>query len=450
MNASSSKKGVVFLALIFVVIVAAIVFIVVSLNSDPATDNLKENEIVTVLLVLNDGNNNALATDVLLYYPKSQKGALFNISGNIGDIYEGLSGGNERGRTDRIDAVYRELGIDAYNKEVGKLLGLTIPFNIEIGLNDFGLLTDLLGGMKLFVDAPVDMKMEKNGNPVSVSEDGSSKTSADGEEYIRWLLPAGSVTLDGDKIQTYIQYRLPGEEDSDVETRRQMVMVSMLSALHEKRDVLLEKRNFQLYAGKFKANVSDKILHKLFEYISSMDAETDSLSPQGVQGSLRKLASENITLLFPLFEGQLIKDIVRAKKENLINEGSSTYRYVLEVKNGTEVQGLANNASILLRGLGNYDVLPASDADSNDYEHTVIINHMQTKDPDALKVLANFISCKNIEHNPSSGLADGSNVDFTVILGTDWDGRYVRGGYVNPANEEAENQEGVSPAPASE
>ena len=297
MNASSSKKGVVFLALIFAVIVAAIVFIVVSLNSDPATDNLKENEIVTVLLVLNDGNNNALATDVLLYYPKSQKGALFNISGNIGDIYEGLSGGNERGRTDRIDAVYRELGIDAYNKEVGKLLGLTIPFNIEIGLNDFGLLTDLLGGMKLFVDAPVDMKMEKNGNPVSVSEDGSSKTSSDGEEYIRWLLPAGSVTLDGDKIQTYIQYRLPGEEDSDVETRRQMVMVSMLSALHEKRDVLLEKRNFQLYAGKFKANVSDKILHKLFEYISSMDAETDSLSPQGVQGSLRKLASENITLL---------------------------------------------------------------------------------------------------------------------------------------------------------
>ena len=44
-------------------------------------------------------------------------------------------------------------------------------------------------------------------------------------------------------------------------------------------------------------------------------------------------------------------------------------------------------------------------------------------------MLANFISCKNMEHRPSK---DESGADFTIILGRDWDGRYVRGGYVNP------------------
>ncbi|MBQ1661866.1 MAG: hypothetical protein II054_05145 [Treponema sp.] len=29
-----------------------------------------------------------------------------------------------------------------------------------------------------------------------------------------------------------------------------------------------------------------------------------------------------------------------------------------------------------------------------------------------------------------------ANVDFTIILGMDWDGRYVQGGYENPNKEE--------------
>ncbi len=431
MNASSNKKGVVFLALILAVIVAAVVFIVVSLNSDSSTDSLKEDEIIATLFVLNDGDNNALATDVLLYYPISKKGALFSIPGNTGDIYRSLTPGSDKGRTDRIDAVYREQGIDAYNREIGKLLKLTIPFNIEISLDDFGLLTDLLGGMKLFLDSPVDItRDETNG----ASADDDSETNAEGEPVVkwllpsRWLLPSGFVTLDGDKIQTYIEYSLPEEDDSDVENRRQTAMVAMLSALHEKRSVILEKKNFPLYSGKFKTNVTDRVLHKLLDFITNIDAETDRLAPQGLQGSLRTLPSGQ-TLLFPLFEGQLIKDIVKTASDNLINEGNTTYRYVLQVQNGTVTKGAATNATFLLKGLGNYDVLPASDADRSDYEHTVIINHMQSPTSDALNMLANFISCKNMEHRPSK---DESGADFTIILGRDWDGRYVRGGYVNP------------------
>ncbi len=429
MRVSSDKKGVVFLVLILAVIIAAGVFIAVSLGSDPESDSLKDTEVIKTLLVISDGEQNALATDVIFYYPKTQKVALFNIPGNTGDIYNSLtdSSGKE-GRTDRIDAVYRECGIDAYAKEVGKLLGKSIAFTLEISLEDFGRLTDLLGGMKLFVANGVDV----------ISDTGK-----------RWLLPGGSVILDGDKIQTYMSYRLGDEEDSDVMDRRQTAVVSLLTAFHEQRNVLLERRNFPLYAEKIKTSSSQKILYRLLEHLSNINTENDRLAPNTLQGSLRTLPSTNQTLLFPYYNGDFIKNIVDNSIESLINEGGTNYRYVVEVRNGTLVQGAASNASTLLRGLGNYDILPPSDADRNDYEHTVIINHMQSPTTEALKSLANFINCKNLEHRPPSGATEISSADFTLILGKDWDGRYVQGGYVNP-NPETSSSEIEEAAPESD
>ena len=412
MKVSSDKKGVVFLVLILAVIIATGVFIAVSLSSDPESDSLKDNEVIKTMLVISDGAQNALATDVIFYYPKTQKVALFNIPGNTGDIFNSLSDvSGKQGRTDRIDAVYHEKGIEAYTQEVGKLLGKEIPFTLEITLKDFGLLTDLLGGMKLFVPNGVDVE------------------SDNGE---RWLLPGGSVTLDGDKIQTYMSYKLGEEDDTDVMDRRQTAVVSLLTAFHEQRSVLLEKKNFPLYAEKIKTSSTQKILYRLLEHLSNINTENDRLVPNTLQGSLRTLPSSQQKLLFPLYNGEFIKNVVDKSIEGLVNEGGTNYRYVVEVLNGTMVQGAAGNATILLKGLGNYDILPAADADRNDYEHTVIINHMQSASTDSLRSLASFINCKNLEHRPSSGATEVSSADFTIILGMDWDGRYVQGGYENP------------------
>ncbi|HAK68588.1 MAG TPA: hypothetical protein DCM57_02885, partial [Treponema sp.] len=228
-------------------------------------------------------------------------------------------------------------------------------------------------------------------------------------------------------------------------------VMSMLTAIHAQRAALLDKKNFPLYAEKLHTDLTEKNLYKLISYLSNINVETDHLIPQTIQGSLRRLPSTGETVLFPLFEGQLIKDVVQQAEDSLIHEGGSSYRYVLQVLNGTTVKGSASNASILLNGLGNFDVLPAADADRNDYEHTVIINYMQSDTSEALTALSNFITCKNIEHRPSSSLAGESNSDFTVILGKDWDGRYVRGGYVNPENlpQEETASEGGESAEAS-
>lgn len=419
MSTSREKKSAVFLALILVIIVAIGTIIALSLRTDPVTENLKNDQVIKILFVLNDGKKNALATDVFVYYPVSQKGALFDILGNTGAIYESL------GRVDRIDAIYTEKGVDTYRREIEKLTDLTIPFSIEISLNDFGLLTDLLGGMKVFVPSPVD---------------------ALGGEGERWLLPSGAVTLDGDKIQTYVQYILPDEVEGDRDDRRQNVMIAFLAAIKDNRAVMFNRKNFPFYSSKLNANIESKGLYRLLEEISNVDSER--LTPQTITGSTRLVDGKK--LLFPYYDGQLIKDVVKQTMNSLVSDNATMQSrvYVIDIQNGTAIQGLARNTSALLQSVG-YDVLGTTNADRSDYETTVIINHIGNAE--VAKALGDFIHCTNIEEEAvkpeSAGVDSAADVDFTIILGKDFDGRYVRSnGKSEPEQTSAEPQASVEDA----
>ncbi len=401
MSSSREKKGIIFLFAILVILIATVIFLAISLRVDPVAENLSNDQVIKTLLVISDEEKNVLSTDVIVYYPKTLKGALFNIPGNTGAIYESLD------RVDRIDVVYKELGVDAYRKEISKLIEQTIPFSIELTINDLGKVTDLLGGLKVFVSSPVD----------SVGEDGQ-----------RYLLPSGAVVLDGDKIQTFMQYILKDESESERQDRRQNVVISLLSAIREKKNVIFNKNFLREFCNSFKVNIDDDAFNTLLSHLSNLDAE--QLTPQTVTGTLRSVDGQ--MLLFPFYNGQLVKDIVKQRISMLLSDNTEvqTRVYVLEVQNGTSVQGRARNTAILLMNAG-YDILQSINADRDDYEHTVIINHIGNKE--AAETLGNFIGCYNIvEEDVKSEYEDAdsaAHVDFTLILGRDFDGRRVVGGY---------------------
>ena len=392
------QKGALFLVIIFVIIAAVSVFFAIKLKRDTVADQL-ENDLVLRTLFIVEKDGSAVFSDLLVYYPVSKKAAVINIPGNTGAIFYSL------GRVDGISTVYKEKGLSAYVSEIEKLLDCAIPFSVVIEFADFMQLADMLGGLRVFVPAPVDT------------------ISGEGERH---LLPSGAVTLDGDKISTYLRYRLDGETDTDVQERAQNAVTALFTALHDRKSaVFLNKRIFNLYNARMKINVDKDDAFKLLSMIADIDAET--IIKQSITGHRRFVDGK--TLIFPLNNGEFIKEAVKQTTKMLIStSGAFASRiYVLEIKNGTTTQGLAHNTSILYQN-ASYDVLSAVNADRNDYEKTVIIDHIGNKE--VAKIVGEFIRCTNIvEEEAATAETDAvtaSDVDFTIILGKDFDGRYVR------------------------
>ena len=224
----------------------------------------------------------------------------------------------------------------------------------------------------------------------------------------------------------YLKYCFEDETDSDVQERYQNVVTSFFTTLHDKKAMVFRKQVFREFNGIFNMNLSDSSdIYTLLSLIADMDSE--SIGRQTVAGKIRIVDGQQ--LLFPLNNGEFIKEAVKQSTNMLIsNSGALASRiYVLEIKNGTTVQGLAHNTAILFQN-ASYDVLSAVNADSNDYENTVIIDHIGNREMAAM--VGEFIRCTNIveeEVDFSSADNDASaNVDFTIILGKDFDGRYVR------------------------
>ncbi|MBQ9282598.1 MAG: LCP family protein [Treponema sp.] len=396
-NNPNSNKGAFLLFLIFLILISVTVGLALSLRVNAVDENLESDRVIKTLVVMED-KNRVLFTDVFIYYPVSQRGALINILGNTGAIFSSL------GRVDSIDSVYLEKGIDSYKTEVENLVGQSIPFYIVLNLTKFGELTDMLGGMKVFIPSPVDVKDE------------------DGERY---LLPSGVVSLDGDKIRTYLNYEKIDEDEDDGIERRQNVLLAFFAALSRNEKIIQDKKSFSEISRRMSSNLDEKEFHRLVSIISKVDSE--HLSPQTITGSRRVVDGK--TLLFPYYDGQLIKDVFKQVSNSLISLDNANVNrtYVLEIQNGTTVSGLARNTMALLRSAG-YDILSTGNADSNDYEKTIIINHIGNAE--VAKSLGDFIRCSNIIEETVSLDADSttaaSNVDFTIILGKDFDGRYVK------------------------
>ncbi len=389
------QKGIIFLIFIFLVVVTVSLYSWFVLKPK----NLEYgDQVIRTLFLVSDSDKKCIFSNVLIYYPETQKAAVVNIPSNTGAIYQSLN------RTDRLDSVFREKGIEVFKGEVEKILNCIIPFYINIELEDFKLLTDYLGGLRVFIPSPVDV------------------TCDDGKRY---LLPSGAVNLDGDKIESYLKYVFPEESFTEVQDRYQNVATAFFSALHDKKSsVFKSEKVFKKYYDLMNINLSLSDSYRMMSLFSEMD--TELIKRQTVTGKLREIDGQE--LLMPTRNGSDIKEAVQQVTQLLVsNSGTMASRiYVLEIQNGTTIQGLAHNTAILYKG-ASYDVLGTVNADRNDYDKTVIIDHIGNKE--MAEMVGKYIHCSNIiEETVDLSESDEnstSNVDFTIILGKDFDGRYV-------------------------
>ena len=387
-------KNIIFLLLILVMLIPSGIIVARNLKVDPISTSLSDDNVLKVLLII-EQDNVPISTNIIANYAPTRRAAMFDIPANIGLILQQLE------RTGGIGTLYTEKGANVYREEIEKLTGVDIPFYISCSLTDFVHLTDLIGGLSVFIPSSVDIESET---------------------YGRILLPSGSVLLDGDKVRKYLLYEDEADAEGEPVTRKQKAVLAFLRGLYEHPEIF-EKEQFKVLSPLLRSNITGEDFKQLLEYLSQTDSER--LVPQRLTGAVRMVDSKE--LLFPFRDGQQIKEIIGQTLAALASkEGTTLERvYALEVLNGTDTNGLARTASELYQSFG-YDVIRIGNAPQSGVEHTVLIDRIGNEA--VAKIVAQVVRCENIESvQVSNDHSDSeSNVDFTLILGKDFNGYTVR------------------------
>lgn len=380
-------KNVIFLVVIIAVIAGATGFMVLSLRTDPVEEAIKADRILTVAIIL-EQNGKPMATQLFMYYPGNSRAAMLDVPSETGLIIKSLN------RVDRIDVLYNKKSPGTFLAEIASLTGAEIDWYLildEQGLSD---LADLLDGFTVFQTTPVATIV--NDKPVR--------------------LPSGMVTLDGLKTIQYASWVDPETPESELVSRRQALFQAILRRIAEKHDFIDRDDVYPYIQHCFRSNLSPDSLGLLLGEFSKLEA--DRVVMQRITGAYRSV--EGSLLLFPYYDGELAKDIVKQSLNALLNADSTAIAdkvFTVEILNGTTSRGLAQKTAEIFQSFG-YEVVSVGNAGSFDIEQTSIVDRYG--DRVAAGTLANVIRCKIIEDDP--GLA-ASPADFVIILGKDFNGR---------------------------
>ena len=391
------------LAAIVALLVGGIIFTIAAFRQDPIEEALSGDRVINILFIIDNGAQ-PLASYVLMYYPKTKRAAMFDIPGELGLIIRRIN------RVGRIDSIYDPQRTGAYESEIENLLGIDISFTIMLTLEKLGNAVDLIEGVEIFIPSPVSVY----------------------DESLPALFPSGLTRLDGDKAISYITYRLPEEENDIVMFRRQRFFLGFIKRLGEKNSLLRNPQVSQLFQSYIKTSMRERTQSRLFNELALI--ETDRVNINTVSGNEREISGQ--VLIFPYYDGSLIKEIVRQTLGSLTRqvEGTLTDRvFTLEILNGTGIAGLAGRTAELLRGFG-YDVISIGNASHNNYEYTEIIDRSGYEE--VVTTFAEILRCTNIQYEDPMpeelSIEMGMSLqnfeyksDFTLIIGKDFDGRYV-------------------------
>jgi len=386
-------KSSLILALIVVVVVAAGVYGFFQFRTDALTEMVARGEPINVLFVFTRGEI-LDHMQLLLYEPATKRGGLFHIPADLGLQI------TELGRFDRISMLYAADDPDPLRRKTEQVVKTPVPFHVVLSYDRIASIVDLLGGIELFISNPVE------------AEAGAA----------RILLPSGSVMLDGDKALQYLAYEESLEEEMERVGRRQKFLQSLLKRLGQPstQELLANPAANSLFKGFLQTNISSRGVDSLVRELGRLDP--DHLVFQRVTGNPRQVEGVKGDVLLPHYEGALIRETVSQMSQALRNLNASPTEPLavrIEILNGTSLDGLARRTKALYESFG-FDVVSFGNADNDKYVNTVVLDRRGS--PEAARRAADIIHCERI-HTQSSASSDA---DITVILGRDFDGRYVK------------------------
>ncbi len=397
-------KGIILLIVILIVIGVTGYILYQNLKTDRITESIEKGDPIKTAFFVSEGED-LLFTEIFFYHPDTHKGGMLDIPNDIGTIIESMQ------RIERLDVLFDPEEVGPLLGKIETILDEPVPYYFLFNLEDVERMVDLLEGLEMFIANPVE-KLEEN-PPV--------------------LIPSGNLVLDGSKVRQYLTYHEDIETEIENINRKQKFIQTLLKRMGEKIGYLSHPEVESLFSSYIKTNLSKPALHSFLGEMENLDVER--IIFQRVLGVKRTV--EDQVLLFPHYDGKLLRETVNQTLESLANTeivGSEELTISIEVLNGTLKSGLAGRTADLLKSFG-FEITSVGNADHFNYDNTLVYSRSGTMSK-AQKV-ANVINCHRIstlpqpveeQEAPDEAVPEGGGIkaDVTVILGKDFDGRYCK------------------------
>ncbi|QEN07762.1 LytR family transcriptional regulator [Oceanispirochaeta crateris] len=379
------------LILIFLILAGLSLYILLTMKIDDYKEMVNDHKLINTIIIIEE-EGVPIVTELYYYHPETKKGALLNIPEETGALIQSLN------RVDRIDTLYNSEDPSYYLRQIALLTGIEPDFYLQIKTETLISLVDYLEGVEIFLP-----------NSVLIQND---KTNI--------LLPSGSVNLDGDKALDYLTYKIEGESTEDRIKREHELIMGLLKKINNLYSPRFSESFIEYIYPEINTNLDDKSLDSFLHEMVSL--EVDRVVFQQVLGTSRKVDSQ--ILYFPHYDGKLLRETVKQMQDSLSDfDVLKDEKLVvsLEIQNGTSRNGLASRTAQVFKSYG-YEIASVKNADSSRYDNTVILD--KKGDPAAAQRVANLIKCQRIHTDVDQNRDE--TVDIIIILGKDFDGRYVK------------------------
>ncbi|AHH04614.1 hypothetical protein BmHG_00803 [Borrelia miyamotoi] len=391
------RKELFFLVLIILIILGIIIFFVDSSKREQIYFELNAKNNISFLFLIEDDNASLLSMQEIFINMKT---------GNIGfldiPVYTGYE--DLKGNVSWFEDLYKKNSFSEFLSKIFRQLNHESDYYIRFKKNNFLKFIDYIGGVQLLVKNSV--KVYNLARPV--------------------LIPSGNSFFDGDKSYDYLSYfRDIASYSERFEFFKEFFkkFLAQFSDFKEEHDYL-SKMYFML-----DTNLSEIIFKYIFANYKINNEKLIFINIKGQEETLKDNDDNLIKVIFPYYGGAVLKESIENLNRDLIGETKNEDAIKVVVLNGTKTAGLARNAADIFKSF-KFKVVRFGNADSHNYSHTLIINNSDNLEI-AIKV-GDVIRAKNIKpssefHIDTLGLDVPDMIpDVIVILGDDFDGRYVK------------------------
>jgi len=318
-----------------------------------------------------EANGRADTILILSLDPKTKDAVLFSIPRDMRVLIpnKGL---------DKINHAFAYRGIDLLEKTVEEFTGLSIHYYGVIDFESFRYIIDALDGVNIFVEKEMHY--------------------TDRAGSLRINLNRGQQILDGEKALEYVRFRSDALGDLGRIQRQQKLINAVI-------DKVLNMESF--------AKIPT-LINNLTDYINTNMHPNDIVTLARIMKNVdrSKIWVETIHGEPQYIDGisYLVPDVqeVKSRIQNLLN---NKYRGLkVEVLNGSQIPGMANQVAQQLKKLG-FDVANVDNADNFDYQKTVLI--VYAKNVKLEEYITQAIGDVEIvrKEQPHNG------IDMTIIVG---------------------------------